>query len=42
MAKLKQPESFVSVAARKTLTAAARAEGVVPAIIGAAFWKSAA
>ena len=34
MAKLKQLESFVSVAARGSLTAAALAEGVAPAIIG--------
>ena len=34
MAKLKQFETFVSVAARGSLTAAARAEGVAPAIIG--------
>jgi DNA-binding transcriptional LysR family regulator len=32
--KLKQLESFVSVAIRGTLTAAARAEGVAPAIMG--------
>ena len=34
MAKLKQLESFVSVVARGSLTAAALAEGVAPAIIG--------
>ncbi len=34
MDKLKQIESFVAVAARGTLTAAALAEGVAPAIIG--------
>ena len=34
MAKLKQLESFVSVVARGSLTAAAKAEGVAPAIIG--------
>ncbi|NUZ04542.1 LysR family transcriptional regulator [Piscinibacter koreensis] len=34
MAKLKQIESFVSVATRGSLTAAARAEGVAPAVIG--------
>ena len=34
MAKLKQLESFVSVATRGSLTAAARAEGVVPAVVG--------
>ena len=34
MAKLKQLESFVSVVARGSLTAAAQAEGVAPAIIG--------
>jgi len=34
MAKLKQLESFVSVATRGSLTAAARAEGVAPAIMG--------
>ncbi|MDQ3060783.1 MAG: LysR family transcriptional regulator [Pseudomonadota bacterium] len=34
MAKLKQLESFVAVVARGSLTAAARAEGVAPAIIG--------
>ena len=34
MDKLKQLESFVSVAARGSLTAAARAEGVAPAIMG--------
>ena len=34
MPKLKQLETFVSVAARGSLTAAARAEGVAPAIIG--------
>src|SRR3954465_1952669 len=32
--KLKQLESFVSVASRGSLTAAARAEGVAPAIMG--------
>jgi DNA-binding transcriptional LysR family regulator len=32
--KLKQIETFVAVAARASLTAAARAEGVAPAIIG--------
>jgi DNA-binding transcriptional LysR family regulator len=34
MAKLKQMESFVSVATRGSLTAAAKAEGVAPAIMG--------
>ena len=34
MDKLKQLQSFVSVAARGSLTAAARAEGVAPAIMG--------
>ena len=34
MAKLKQIETFVSVATRGSLTAAARAESVAPAIIG--------
>ena len=34
MDKLKQLESFVSVAARGSLSAAARAEGVAPAIMG--------
>lgn len=34
MDKLKQLESFVSVAARGSLTAAAQAEGVAPAIMG--------
>src|SRR6188474_2404572 len=34
MDKLKQMESFVSVATRGTLTAAAKAEGVAPAIMG--------
>ncbi len=34
MDKLKQLESFVSVAVRGSLTAAARAEGVAPAIMG--------
>ena len=34
MAKLKQLESFVSVVARGSLTAAARAEGVARAIMG--------
>ncbi|GAP38602.1 LysR family transcriptional regulator [Piscinibacter sakaiensis] len=34
MDKLKQLESFVSVAARGSLTAAAQAEGVAPAVIG--------
>ncbi len=34
MDKLKQFETFVSVASRGSLTAAARAEGVAPAIIG--------
>ena len=34
MDKLKQLESFVSVAAKGSLTAAARAEGVAPAIMG--------
>jgi DNA-binding transcriptional LysR family regulator len=34
MSKLKQLESFVSVAARGSLTAAAHAEGVAPAIMG--------
>ncbi len=34
MPKLKQIESFVSVAARGSLTAAAQAEGVAPAVIG--------
>ena len=34
MDKLKQLECFVSVATRGSLTAAARAEGVAPAIMG--------
>ncbi len=34
MAKLKQIESFVSVATKGSLTAAARAEDVAPAVIG--------
>ena len=34
MDRLKQIESFVSVAARGSLTAAANAEGVAPAVIG--------
>jgi DNA-binding transcriptional LysR family regulator len=34
MARLKQLESFVSVATRGSLTAAAKAEGVAPAIMG--------
>ena len=34
MDKLKQLESFVSVATRGSLTAAANAEGVAPAIMG--------
>ncbi len=34
MSKLKQMETFVNVAARGGLTAAAKAEGVAPAIIG--------
>jgi len=34
MARLKQIESFVSVATRGSLTAAANAEGVAPAVIG--------
>ena len=34
MSKLKQLETFVNVAARGGLTAAAHAEGVAPAIIG--------
>ena len=34
MGKLKQLESFVSVASRGSLTAAAKAEGVAPAIMG--------
>src|SRR6218665_1006661 len=34
MDKLKQMDSFVSVATRGSLTAAARAEGVAPAIMG--------
>ena len=34
MSKLKQLESFVSVVARGSLTAAAKAEGVAPAIMG--------
>ena len=34
MSKLKQLETFVAVAARGGLTAAAKAEGVAPAIIG--------
>ena len=34
MDKLKAFESFVSVATRGSLTAAARAEGVAPAIMG--------
>ena len=34
MDKLKQIESFVGVATKGSLTAAARAEGVAPAVIG--------
>ena len=34
MSKLKQLETFVAVATRGSLTAAAKAEGVAPAIIG--------
>ena len=34
MAQLKQLESFVSVATRGSLTAAARAEGIAAAVIG--------
>ena len=34
MDRLKQMETFVAVAARGSLTAAALAEGVAPAIIG--------
>jgi DNA-binding transcriptional LysR family regulator len=34
MDKLKQMESFVSVVTRGSLTAAAQAEGVAPAIMG--------
>ncbi|MGH8431352.1 MAG: helix-turn-helix domain-containing protein, partial [Solimonas sp.] len=34
MDKLKQLESFVSIATRGSLTAAAHAEGVAPAIMG--------
>ena len=34
MDKLKQMESFVAVALRGSLTAAAKAEGVAPAIVG--------
>src|SRR3954449_12947672 len=34
MDRLKQLESFVSIATRGSLTAAAKAEGVAPAIIG--------
>ncbi len=34
MDKFKQMESFVSVAQRGSLTAAAKAEGVAPAIMG--------
>ena len=34
MDRLKQIESFVSVSARGSLTAAANAEGVAPAVIG--------
>jgi len=34
MARLKQIESFVATAARGSLTAAAQAEGVAPAVIG--------
>jgi len=34
MDRLKQIESFVSVAAKGTLTAAAQAEGVAPAVVG--------
>ena len=34
MDRLKQLESFVSVATRGSLSAAARAEGVAPAVIG--------
>ena len=44
MARLKQIESFVSVSTRGSLTAAAHAEGVAPAVIGRridASWRSA-
>jgi DNA-binding transcriptional LysR family regulator len=34
MARLKQIESFVAVATKGSLTAAALAEGVAPAVIG--------
>jgi DNA-binding transcriptional LysR family regulator len=34
MDKLKQLESFVSVVARGSLTGAAKAEGVAPAVMG--------
>ncbi|MFM8637047.1 MAG: LysR family transcriptional regulator, partial [Betaproteobacteria bacterium] len=34
MDRLKQVESFVAVVARGSLTAAAQAEGVAPAVIG--------
>src|SRR6476659_3917608 len=34
MDRLKQLESFVAIAARGSLTAAAKAEGVAPAIVG--------
>ena len=34
MDRLKQIESFVAVVARGSLTAAAQAEGVAPAVIG--------
>jgi DNA-binding transcriptional LysR family regulator len=34
MDRLKQIESFVSVAAKGSLTAAAQAEGVAPAVVG--------
>ena len=42
MDKLKAFESFVSVATRGSLTAAARAEGVAPAIMGRRLmrWKN--
>jgi DNA-binding transcriptional LysR family regulator len=42
MDKLKAFESFVSVATRGSLTAAAKAEGVAPAIMGRGWmrWKS--
>ena len=40
MDKLKAFESFVSVATRGSLTAAAKAEGVAPAIMGGGSMRS--